>query len=194
MKELKKIATELGYLKENENDRFKGLDYGIEKTKDYTTSFLDFLKKNIKTVKDDDPKALKRVELRYYQAKFGHNFYELVLLFNNEKFDKTVTSFQNAVVIFKNLGVDTSSEEFIEAVEEHNAEILGMSALLTTTMPNMGKTISSFEEVEMRDFVKIMVGGAPLSQEFADEMGADGFGKDAISCVDLAKQFVENEN
>ena len=92
------------------------------------------------------------------------------------------------------LGVDTSSEEFIEAVEEHNAEILGMSALLTTTMPNMGKTISSFEEVEMRDLVKIMVGGAPLSQEFADEMGADGFGKDAISCVDLAKQFVENEN
>ena len=92
------------------------------------------------------------------------------------------------------LGVDTSSEEFIEAVEEHNAEILGMSALLTTTMPNMGKTISSFEEIEMRDLVKIMVGGAPLSQEFADEMGADGFGKDAISCVDLAKQFVENEN
>tara|TARA_B100000700_G_scaffold330803_1_gene459180 strand:+ start:1223 stop:1957 length:735 start_codon:yes stop_codon:yes gene_type:complete len=92
------------------------------------------------------------------------------------------------------LGVDTSSEEFIEAVEEHNAEILGMSALLTTTMPNMGKTISSFEEVEMRDIVKIMVGGAPLSQEFADEMGADGFGKDAISCVDLAKQFIANEN
>lgn len=92
------------------------------------------------------------------------------------------------------LGVDTSSEEFIEAVEEHNAEILGMSALLTTTMPNMGKTITSFEDIEMRDLVKIMVGGAPLSQEFADEMGADGFGKDAISCVDLAKQFVENEN
>jgi len=92
------------------------------------------------------------------------------------------------------LGVDTSSEEFIEAVEEHNAEILGMSALLTTTMPNMGKTIASFEDIEMRDLVKIMVGGAPLSQEFADEMGADGFGKDAISCVDLAKQFVANEN
>ncbi|MCH2309792.1 MAG: corrinoid protein [SAR202 cluster bacterium] len=92
------------------------------------------------------------------------------------------------------LGVDTSSEEFIEAVEEHNAEILGMSALLTTTMPNMGKTITSFEDIEMRDLVKIMVGGAPLSQEFADEMGADGFGKDAISCVDLAKQFVANEN
>ena len=65
-----------------------------------------------------------------------------------------------------------------------------MSALLTTTMPNMGRTIDAFEEVEMREVVKIMVGGAPLSQEFADDMGADGYGKDAISCVELAKAFM----
>ena len=88
------------------------------------------------------------------------------------------------------LGVDTSPEEFIEAVEENDAGVLGMSALLTTTMPNMGRTIDAFEEVEMRDVVKIMVGGAPLSQEFADDMGADGYGKDAISCVELAKAFM----
>ena len=88
------------------------------------------------------------------------------------------------------LGVDTSAEEFIEAVEENEAGILGMSALLTTTMPNMGRTIDAFEEVEMREVVKIMVGGAPLSQEFADDMGADGYGKDAISCVELAKAFM----
>ena len=88
------------------------------------------------------------------------------------------------------LGVDTSPEEFIEAVEENEAGVLGMSALLTTTMPNMGRTIDAFEEVEMREFVKIMVGGAPLSQEFADDMGADGYGKDAISCVELAKAFM----
>ena len=87
------------------------------------------------------------------------------------------------------LGVDTSPEEFIEAIEDNEANVVGMSALLTTTMPNMGKTISSFEEVEMRDIVKVMVGGAPLTQEFADDMGADGYGKDAISCVDLAKSF-----
>ncbi len=91
------------------------------------------------------------------------------------------------------LGVDTSPEEFIEAVEDNEAGVLGMSALLTTTMPNMGRTIDAFEEVEMRDFVKIMVGGAPLSQEFADDMGADGYGKDAISCVDLAKAFMNPE-
>ena len=91
------------------------------------------------------------------------------------------------------LGVDTSPEEFIEAVEDNEAGVLGMSALLTTTMPNMGRTIDAFEEVEMRDIVKIMVGGAPLSQEFADDMGADGYGKDAISCVDLAKAFMNPE-
>lgn len=88
------------------------------------------------------------------------------------------------------LGVDTTSDTFIEAVAEHNADILGMSALLTTTMPNMGKTIEAFEEMGLRYEVKIMVGGAPLTQEFADDMGADGYGKDAISCVDLAKAFV----
>tara|TARA_A100001037_G_scaffold94160_1_gene85652 strand:- start:673 stop:1398 length:726 start_codon:yes stop_codon:yes gene_type:complete len=87
------------------------------------------------------------------------------------------------------LGVDTSPEEFIEAIEDNEANVVGMSALLTTTMPNMGKTIQAFEEVEMRDIVKVMVGGAPLTQEFADDMGADGYGKDAISCVDLAKSF-----
>ncbi len=88
------------------------------------------------------------------------------------------------------LGVDTTSDTFIEAVSEHKADILGMSALLTTTMPNMGKTIDAFEEIGLRYEVKIMVGGAPLTQEFADDMGADGYGKDAISCVELAKTFV----
>jgi 5-methyltetrahydrofolate--homocysteine methyltransferase len=70
------------------------------------------------------------------------------------------------------LGVDTSADEFIEAVEEHQAPVLGMSALLTS------------------DDVKIMVGGAPVTQEFADDMGADGYGKDALGCVALAKQLI----
>ncbi len=92
------------------------------------------------------------------------------------------------------LGVDTQSEEFIEAVMEHEAQLLGMSALLTTTMPNMGKTIDAFEETGIRSEVKILVGGAPVSQELADDMGADGYGKDAIECVDLAKKFVAIKN
>jgi 5-methyltetrahydrofolate--homocysteine methyltransferase len=88
------------------------------------------------------------------------------------------------------LGVDTSSDRFIEAVEEHGAPLLGMSALLTTTMPNMGKTIEAFIDADLRDSVKIMVGGAPVTQEFADDMGADGYGKDAMACVALAKQLM----
>lgn len=89
------------------------------------------------------------------------------------------------------LGVDTKPDEFIDAVTEHNASLLGMSALLTTTMPNMGKTIEAIEEIGLRDEIRIMLGGAPLTQEFADDMGADGYGKDAMACVDLAKKLLE---
>ncbi len=89
------------------------------------------------------------------------------------------------------LGVDTSEDEFIDALEEHQASILGMSALLTTTMPNMGKTIEALIDADVRDDVMIMVGGAPVTQEFADDMGADGYGKDALSCVSLAKKLAE---
>ena len=80
------------------------------------------------------------------------------------------------------LGVDTSPDEFIDAFEDNEASILGMSALLTTTMPNMGKTIEAF-----------MVGGASVTQEFSDDMGADGYGKDALACVQLAKTLLEVE-
>ena len=88
------------------------------------------------------------------------------------------------------LGVDTSEDDFIEAVEENSAPLMGMSALLTTTMPNMGKTIEAFIDADLRDDVQIMVGGAPVTQEFADDMGADGYGKDALACVSLAKELV----
>ena len=91
------------------------------------------------------------------------------------------------------LGVDTSADEFIDAIEEHEASLMGMSALLTTTMPNMGKTIEAFIDADLRDDVKIMVGGAPVTQEFADDMGADGYGKDALACVELAKNLMSAE-
>ena len=88
------------------------------------------------------------------------------------------------------LGVDTSADAFIEAVEEHRPHIIGMSALLTTTMPNMGRTIEAFIDAGLRDAVRIMVGGAPVTQQFADDMGADGYGKDAVACVALAKSLI----
>ena len=100
---------------------------------------------------------------------------------------------RGAGFVVHDLGVDTSEDEFIDAVEEHEAPLLGMSALLTTTMPNMGKTIEAFIDADLRDDVKIMVGGAPVTQEFADDMGADGYGKDALACVSLAKELLEEQ-
>jgi 5-methyltetrahydrofolate--homocysteine methyltransferase len=93
--------------------------------------------------------------------------------------------------VVHDLGVDTKPDEFIEAILEYDAGVLGMSALLITTMPNMGKTVEAIEEAGLRDKVRIMVGGAPLNQQFADEMGADGYAKDAISCVELARQLLD---
>ena len=92
--------------------------------------------------------------------------------------------------IVEDLGVDTKPDDFIDAVMEHGAQVVGMSALLTTTMPNMGKTIQAFEEAGLLGKIKTMVGGAPVTQEFADDMGADGYGKDAISCVEKAKELL----
>jgi 5-methyltetrahydrofolate--homocysteine methyltransferase len=88
------------------------------------------------------------------------------------------------------LGVDTSPDAFIEAVETSGAKVLGMSALLTTTVPNMGRTIEAFIDAGLRDEVQIMVGGAPVTQEFADDMGADGYGKDALACVAEARRLL----
>ncbi len=104
---------------------------------------------------------------------------------------------RGAGFVVHDLGVDTSEDEFMDAVEEHEAKLLGMSALLTTTMPNMGKTIEAFIDEDLRDDVKIMVGGAPVTQEFADDMGADGYGENALDCVELAVQLLkewEEEN
>lgn len=89
------------------------------------------------------------------------------------------------------LGVDTSPEEFCDAFEDFSPQVIGMSALLTTTMPNMGRTISTFEDMGLRDQVRLMVGGAPVTQEFADEMGADGYGENAIDCVEITKDLIK---
>ena len=97
---------------------------------------------------------------------------------------------RGAGFVVHDLGVDTSEDEFIDAIEEHGAPLLGMSALLTTTMPGMGRTIEAFIDADLRDDVKIMVGGAPVTRDFADDMGADGYGRDAVECVELATRLL----
>ncbi len=88
------------------------------------------------------------------------------------------------------LGNDVPSERFVEAAIEHKAHVIGMSALLTTTMHVMKETVDLLKEKNMAGKVKTMVGGAPVTRRFADEIGADGYGDDAATAVDLAKQFV----
>jgi 5-methyltetrahydrofolate--homocysteine methyltransferase len=87
------------------------------------------------------------------------------------------------------LGFNVESEKFLEAIKEHQPNIVGMSALLTTTMRAMAQTIRAIEEAGLRDKVKIMVGGAPVDAAFAERIGADGYGSNAPAGVDLAKEF-----
>ena len=89
------------------------------------------------------------------------------------------------------LGVDQSADKFVAAVKENDAEIVGASALLTTTMLQQKKIIEALEEAGLRDQVKVMVGGAPVTESFASEIGADGYAEDAISAVDLAFRLVD---
>jgi 5-methyltetrahydrofolate--homocysteine methyltransferase len=87
------------------------------------------------------------------------------------------------------LGVDLSVEKVISKVKELKPDILALSTLLTTTMPEMEKVIRALENRGLRDSVKVMVGGAPVDSKFADKIGADGYGKDAGEAVQLAKEF-----
>lgn len=88
------------------------------------------------------------------------------------------------------LGKDVAPEAFVAAIKDFEPDVLGMSALLTTTMRAMEQTINALQEAGVRDSVKIMVGGAPVTQSFAEQIGADGYASNAAAAVDLAKEFV----
>jgi 5-methyltetrahydrofolate--homocysteine methyltransferase len=89
-----------------------------------------------------------------------------------------------------NLGTDVPPEKFAQAVRESGAQLLGMSALLTTTMQNMKATVEAIEDLGLRDKVKIMIGGAPVTEAYAKEIGADGYAPDASRAVALAKSLI----
>jgi 5-methyltetrahydrofolate--homocysteine methyltransferase len=90
----------------------------------------------------------------------------------------------------KDIGKDIAPEDFVTAIKEYSPHVVGMSALLTTTMRAMESTIKVLEEAGLRDQVKIMIGGAPVTQAFADQIGADGYASNAASAADLAKKLV----
>lgn len=88
------------------------------------------------------------------------------------------------------LGIDVSPESFVEAVSTRGADLLGMSALLTTTMPAMKRTIEGLEKSGLRNQVKVLVGGAPVTPDFAKKIGADAFAPDAVTAVDVARELI----
>lgn len=88
------------------------------------------------------------------------------------------------------LGVNVAPEKFLDAVKTRNAQIVAMSALLTTTMTAMQATIDAFKQAGLRDKVKFLVGGAPITQKYAEEIGADGYSDNAVGAVTLAKQVM----
>jgi 5-methyltetrahydrofolate--homocysteine methyltransferase len=90
----------------------------------------------------------------------------------------------------EDMGKDIAPEDFVKAIKEYEPDVVGMSALLTTTMRSMESTIKVLEEAGLRDKVKIMIGGAPVTQAFADQIGADGYASNAASAAELAKEFV----
>ncbi|MCC6016534.1 MAG: corrinoid protein [Desulfurococcaceae archaeon] len=89
------------------------------------------------------------------------------------------------------LGVDVSPQKFVDAVKQYKPDIVGMSALLTSTMINMKKVIEALEKEGLRDKVKVIVGGAPLTEKFAKEIGADAYGENAVIAVEICRKLVE---
>ena len=98
--------------------------------------------------------------------------------------------FEGAGFEVVDIGIDKEPQVFVDAIKEHNAKLIGMSALLTTTMPKMGETINAIKEAGIRDQVKILVGGAPITAAFAEEIGADGYASNAASAVDKGKELM----
>ena len=97
---------------------------------------------------------------------------------------------QGAGFTVVNLGAGVTAAQFVSAVKEHRPQILGMSALLTTTLPHIGETIEALKDEGLRESLKVMVGGAPVTQAWADEVGADGYGANAGMAVERAKALM----
>jgi len=89
------------------------------------------------------------------------------------------------------LGIDVSPEKFLVATQEHKPDIVSISALLTTTMISMADVITALKRADLRGRVKVMIGGAPVTQEFSDEIGAEGYAPDAASAVDKARELLK---
>ena len=103
--------------------------------------------------------------------------------------DLAAMMFEGAGYKVVNLGIDQATDVFVDAVKEHKPDLLGISALLTTTMPKMGEIINALEEAGIRDQVAVIIGGAPVTEEFAESIGADIYAANARNGVDKARTY-----
>ncbi len=90
------------------------------------------------------------------------------------------------------LGIDVTKEKFLEAIEKEKVDVVGLSALLTTTMTYMKEVADAIHESDLKDKVKVIIGGAPITQEYANEIGADGYAADAATAIDVIKQLLQD--
>lgn len=108
--------------------------------------------------------------------------------------DLAAMMFEGAGYRVVNVGIDQPAEEFVKAVKEHQPAVLGLSALLTTTMPRMGEVVNALKEAGIRDQVAIIVGGAPVTEEYAQECGADLYAANARNGVEKVREFFANKS
>jgi 5-methyltetrahydrofolate--homocysteine methyltransferase len=107
--------------------------------------------------------------------------------------DLAAMMFEGAGYEVVNIGIDQPNEQFVNAVKEHKPNVLGISALLTTTMPRMGEIINSLKEAGIRDQVTVILGGAPVTEEFAQEIGADLYAPNAGRAVEITKEYLNKK-
>ena len=127
-----------------------------------------------------------------HRAKIMHGAMEILEPFLGKRDGKNLGKILMATVKgdMHDIGIDVDSQQWVKSIKEHNPDIIGMSALLTTTMSQIGETIKTLKEAGVRDQVKVMVGGAPVTEDFAKECGADAYGSNAAAAVDKAKELM----
>ena len=114
----------------------------------------------------------------------------MVLLLVHGTIEVIAWSVLPAGFLVNDIGIDAPPERFVEAAQEEGVQVVAMSALLSTTMPKLHESVNALHEAGLTEKVKIMVGGAPVSQAYADEIGADAYGEDAASAVEVARQLI----
>ncbi len=161
-------------------------EYFIAELIEAAEIFKDVMKRLDKLLKEEARKASTKKRLKIVLGTVKGDVHDI-----GKTLVKVMLQAAGHEVI--DLGVDVSAEKFLDAIRKHNPDVLGMSALLTTTMRYMGEVIKKLEEEGIRGKVFIIIGGAPTSREFAEKIGADAWAKNAIEAVKIVNSYAEKK-